>query len=66
MKFFYEHSEFLPYALIIIGGIIVWLLLFGWCKWCREMKRQDNIYENEFQKEYYKKHKKFPTQIDHL
>jgi len=50
MKFFYEHSEFLPYALIILFIIIACLVLRAWCNWCRYMKQYDAIQEKELLK----------------
>ena len=45
MTFFTEHSEFLPYAICVIGIIIMGLLLRYWCNWCKYMKQYDMIQE---------------------
>ena len=50
MTFFTEHSEFLPYAICVIGIIIMGLLLRCWCNWCKYMKQYDMIQERELLK----------------
>lgn len=53
MNFFTEHSTFLLWGGIIIGGIIFCLLLKGWRTWCKHMKRYDEIQEKEMLKDFH-------------